>query len=86
MPGTLTLQFLAWVAARPRSYAETMEAWRSTCPRMSIWEDALGDGLVALECGNGSGMSHSGVALTAQGWAVLNAAGPAAAAPQRRRA
>ena len=29
----LTLQFLAWVAERPRSYADAMEAWRSTCPR-----------------------------------------------------
>jgi hypothetical protein len=83
MPGTLTLQFLAWVAERPRSYAETMEAWRSTCPPMSVWEDAIGDGLVVLDCGNGSGMSLSGVALAAQGRAVMNAAGPA---PQRRRA
>ena len=40
-------QFLTWVADRPRSYAETMEAWRSTCPRLSVWEDAILDGLVA---------------------------------------
>ena len=32
---TLTEQFLAWVADRPRTYAEAMEAWRSTCPRLS---------------------------------------------------
>src|SRR5262249_45361315 len=36
----LTLQFLAWLAERPRSYAETMEAWRTSCPRLSVWEDA----------------------------------------------
>ena len=47
----LTLQFLAWLAERPRGYAETMEAWRTSCPRLSIWEDARLDGLVRLERG-----------------------------------
>jgi hypothetical protein len=47
----LTLQFLAWVAEGPRTYGEAMEAWRSTCPRLSIWEDAVRDGLVRLENG-----------------------------------
>jgi hypothetical protein len=28
----IMLQFLAWVADRPRTYAATMEAWHSTCP------------------------------------------------------
>ncbi len=40
----LTLQFLAWVDEGPRTYGEAMEAWRSTCPRLSIWEDAVRDG------------------------------------------
>ena len=47
----LTLQFLAWVAECPRGYAETMDAWRTSCPRLSIWEDARLDGLVALRAG-----------------------------------
>lgn len=68
---TLTEQFLAWVADRPRTYAEAMEAWRSTCPRLSIWEDALGDGLVRLEAGRG-GLSGCRVSLTARGRALLN--------------
>ena len=34
----LTPQLLAWVAARPRTYRETMEAWRTTCPRLTIWK------------------------------------------------
>jgi hypothetical protein len=55
---TLTEQFLSWVADRPRSYAEAMEAWRSTCPRLSIWEDALGDELVRLDAGAG-GLSEA---------------------------
>jgi hypothetical protein len=43
----LTLQLLAWIAARPRTYGETMEAWRTTCPRLTIWEDAVDRGYVA---------------------------------------
>ena len=42
----LTVQFLEWVAARPRSYAETRGAWASTCPLNCAWEDAIGDDLV----------------------------------------
>ena len=86
MPTTLTVQFLTWVAARPRCYGETMEAWRSTCPRMSVWEDALGDGLVAVDCRDGGGMSDAAVALTGAGWAMLHAAEPPATEQRRRRA
>jgi hypothetical protein len=42
----LTVQFLQWVAARPRSYAELREAWSSTCPLTCAWEDAIADELV----------------------------------------
>jgi len=68
----LTLQFLAWVAERPRSYADAMEAWRSTCPRLSIWEDAILDGLVEFSAG-GAGRNQSRVLLTARGRARLAA-------------
>lgn len=34
------LEFLEWVSAHPRTYAETMEAWRTSCPRLPVWEDA----------------------------------------------
>jgi len=47
-----TLELLAWVATRPRTYAETMDAWRSHCPRLLVWEDALLDGLVRVEGGS----------------------------------
>ena len=67
---TLTEQFLAWVADRPRTYADAMEAWRSTCPRLSIWEDALGDELVRLEPGAG-GLSECRVVLTPRGNAMV---------------
>ncbi len=43
----LILDFLAWLEATPRPYAEVMDAWRTSCPRLTIWEDALDAGLVA---------------------------------------
>ena len=67
----LTLQFLDWVAVRPRTYAEAMDAWRSSCPRLSIWEDALGDGLVRIE--PAATRNESRVLLTPRGRALLAA-------------
>ena len=46
-----TAQLLAWIAEGPRTYAETMDAWRTSCPRLSIWEDAIADGLVRIARG-----------------------------------
>ena len=65
----IMLQFLAWVADRPRTYADTMEAWRSTCPRLSVWEDAIIDGLVRMENGG-----SRAVKLTKRGRAVVERA------------
>jgi hypothetical protein len=64
----LTQQFLAWVAEAPRSYADA-EAWRRSCPHLSIWEDAISDGLVRFE--NGTSMKDSRLVLTATGRARL---------------
>ena len=60
-----TLGFLAWIAYRPRTYAEAMEAWRTSCPRLSAWEDALGDGLIAVA--SGAKLQEAGVTLTERG-------------------
>ena len=46
---SLTLQFLEWIAERERTYAQTMEAWKSSCPRLTVWEDAVADGLVRVQ-------------------------------------
>jgi hypothetical protein len=42
----LTLQMLESIASRPRSYADVLDAWRTSCPRLSVWEDACADGLL----------------------------------------
>jgi hypothetical protein len=43
----LVLDLVEWVAIRPRPYAEVMDAWRTSCPRLPIWEDAVDQGLVS---------------------------------------
>ena len=45
-PPALTIQLLEFIADRPRSHAEVLDAWQTTCPRLSIWEDACIDGLI----------------------------------------
>jgi hypothetical protein len=79
------IQFLSWVADRPRSYADTMDAWRTSCPRLSVWEDAVIENLVRLE-----GHGVRAVKLTDRGAAVLQRAQnlkkttPAPPQPERR--
>ena len=67
----LTRDFLAWIAREPRSYAETMETWRTHCPRFTIWEDALADDLVRLERAEGARAREARVVLTPRGRAIL---------------
>lgn len=77
MPETISLlmrQFLTWVADRPRGYAEAMDAWRSSCPRLTVWEDALADDLIRLE--GDAGWGQAAVTLTPRGRAALDGAGP----------
>jgi D-3-phosphoglycerate dehydrogenase len=63
---SLILDLLEWLAIRERSYEEVMEAWRTSCPRRPVWEDATDRGLVTREEINGRcfvGVSPSGRAL-----------------------
>ena len=65
-----TVELLAWVAQRPRTYSETIDAWRSSCPRLSAWDDAHTGGLVQVSRKADGGR----VTLTAEGEALLNGA------------
>jgi hypothetical protein len=58
-----TLELLTWVTARPRAYEEVVEAWKSNCPRLAVWDDAVTAGLVVA--------SRDRVALTERGAAAL---------------
>ena len=64
----LTQQFLTWVAEALRSYADA-EAWRRSCPHLSIWEDAISDGLVRFE--PDKSMQQGRLVVTARGQALL---------------
>lgn len=64
-----TLEFLTWLAARPRTYSDTIDAWHTHCPRLSIWEDAVIDGLVKVQRAGDPPRAH--VVVTARGKAAL---------------
>ena len=65
----LVLDFLEWVAKGPRSYSEVMDAWRTSCPRLPIWEDAVDHGFVA--CARSNNGSGEMVSVTPAGEAFL---------------
>jgi hypothetical protein len=67
----LTIELLAWIAVRPRTYGEAMEAWRSNCPRHSVWEDALIAGFIET-VDDGNTLDESTVTLTTLGRTILD--------------
>jgi D-3-phosphoglycerate dehydrogenase len=42
----LVLDLLEWLGSSPRPYAEVMEAWRTSCPRLPVWEEANDRGFI----------------------------------------
>jgi len=50
---SLILDLLQWLASADRSYEEVMDAWRTSCPRLPVWEEANDRGLVIREDVNG---------------------------------
>ena len=42
----LVLDLLEWIAARPRTHAEALEVWRTSCPRLPVWEEANARGFI----------------------------------------
>jgi hypothetical protein len=42
----LLYDMLAWLVRGAQPYAEVMDAWRTSCPRLTVWEDAVERGLV----------------------------------------
>lgn len=70
-PQALVLDLVEWVARAPRAYAEAMAAWRTSCPRLTVWEDALERGYVARK----PTASGATVVTTTAGEAFLRAHG-----------
>ena len=63
----LILDLLEWLARGERRYEEVMDAWRTSCPRLTVWEDANDRGLVTSEQVDG----RSVVRATPSGLALL---------------
>jgi D-3-phosphoglycerate dehydrogenase len=63
----LILDLLEWLSRKERTYRETMEAWRTSCPHLPVWEDAQDRGLVETISANG----HSMVKVTPAGAVLL---------------
>jgi hypothetical protein len=88
----LILDLLEWIGRETRSYADVLDAWRTSCPRLTVWEDAVDRGFAVREHSPGRDIM---IRLTARGRDFLQAhgrlAGPApvtrsatGAAPLRR--
>ena len=68
----LVLDFVEWIAREPRLYAEVVGTWKTSCPRLTIWEDAADKGYVARETVAGTGLV---VTVTEDGAELLRANG-----------
>jgi hypothetical protein len=64
---TLILDLLEWLAKGDRPYDEVMDAWRTSCPKLPVWEDANDRGFVITEQIQG----RSVVSITSSGRAAL---------------
>ena len=68
----LVLDFVEWIARGPRAYSEVIGAWKTSCPRLTIWEDAAERGYVTRETISGFGIV---VTVTEEGEKLLRANG-----------
>jgi D-3-phosphoglycerate dehydrogenase / 2-oxoglutarate reductase len=66
----LILDLLEWIASKPRPYAEVIDAWRTSCPRLPVWEEANARGFIEQKHQPGAAavvsLSFSGRAHLAQ--------------------
>jgi hypothetical protein len=70
----LVLDLLEFVSREPRTYSQVMEAWRTSCPKLPVWEDALGHGFVRRVQNGGAGAV---VEVTPAGRSFLDSERPA---------
>jgi hypothetical protein len=69
----LVLDLLEWLGTKPRPYLEVMDAWRTSCPKLPVWEEANERGFVERRLLPGEGAY---VKVTWQGSAFLQQARP----------
>jgi hypothetical protein len=63
----LVLDLLEWIGPKPRPYGEVLDAWRTSCPRLPVWEEANVRGYLdhgrdergaAIVCVSPAGLAH----------------------------
>ena len=64
---SLILDLLEWLASGERTYQDVIDVWRTSCPRLPVWEDARDRGFVAQENFNGREI----VRITTAGFSFL---------------
>ena len=69
----LILDLLEWIGPRPRPYPEVIDAWRTSCPKLPVWEEANARGLLSHARSETGGTS---IALSPEGRALLDQARP----------
>ena len=80
----LVLDLVQWIAREPRTYAEVIDAWKTSCPRLTVWEDAVDQGFVTRR---NIGARGTIVVVTAAGRALLDSQPvPTAVKPRLRSA
>ena len=42
----LVLDLIEWMGAAPRPYDEVLQVWRTSCPRLPVWEEANERGFI----------------------------------------
>ena len=67
----LILDLLEWIGPDARPYEETIEAWRTSCPRLPVWEEATARGFIQFDRRQGS---DTLVFVSAEGRRALRAA------------
>ncbi len=70
---SLILDLLEWVCADTRTYADALDTWRTSCPRLPVWEEAHDRGFLVRRVIPGAGPCET---LTASGRTFLAAHRP----------
>lgn len=65
-PDALICDLVEWLAAAPGARAEVVDAWRSSCPRLTVIEDAVDGGWITRAPGATFIPTRAGAALVAR--------------------
>ena len=65
----LVIDLLEWIGPESKPYPEVIDAWRTSCPRLPVWEEANARGYIIRKHADGIGTL---ISVSALGLALLN--------------